>query len=1031
MAMLQGNQLTMLGLGNAATAGFGFGIHTRWHFDGALSWPKFGFDLYRRQATKGSRTCVDFRAIKFLDPKRTRFVYGAKDGTLTANSTASMTLDTGAPACVRTSSQSVFAFTVDRKIRQFSVNVVCASGSMTLKAYDGTMLVDTVNRAASGTPTTLTVTADRINRVVFTVPMAVELRQICWVPIVDGDWTKLVFLELPRDWIQASSRLHPSLPVDVRKRYEVAWPRLDRAIRKIKAGVLTETLADVSGADTAPQLAANYIHLLQMAALDPNLARMIGLYYQDETAATGSRYDYKIAGHWKAPASADHAWICFDLVRGTPPAVVRPSGLASRQVDVPGGIQGDPDSQSAAALGWTITRTAGGQLTKTAPVLYHVFREDKKPDRTWTAAQQLTQNRPVVAKAVATDARYYTDGPLALGTYRYRVAGIDIFGRQSALSTTTTVRLTDQVAPPPPIEVKAALPDPDATSPVTINVAWRWTSQQRAQAGDAKLFRVYHQYEDLYPVTGTVTAVAAGSVSDTSDLTTDLDPAGDYSRFSDGFLIHRGARYQVTDVNVAGSKLIVTVANRADASGARTVVPVAAPTSAASFAYLAFLTDAWKLKGRFLLKADWSQTTNWQSRYEAATLTAAETYTATIASVPVAVDSATPLATVMVAVCTEDAHGNVGALSVPVFVQVRNTDAPAAPVLAIGDDEYATKADWYGNSTYTLAIPTAGSGITYEIFRATDAALARAALSTTELEALNSYEDVSDADLKTWADAADATAPDLLEHRAAFTNVGTASADFTDTFPGTGRNRYVYKIRSVDAAGNRGAFTSAFVVHLYDVLPPNTPVITSVTSGDRQITLSWARNQERDLAGYRIYRTTLEEVADDIRGMDLVAEVAAGIETFAEDVVGMRDFWYRISAVDVRGNESAASQPSQVKAYDHGVPTEPTLLRAEWVKLDDDGLEYSYSDATSGLINAVAVEFSSPDFGVKALLQRMEEDTDWSNISVWSSGSADGVFVCYDATPSTDTQNIYRIRLMSCAGVILESGVTQTVEPAA
>lgn len=974
--MLQGNQLTMLGLGNAATAGFGLGIHTRWHFDATLSWPAFGFDLYRRQASKGAQSCIDFLKITFLDPKRLRFSYdtGAA-GKLTASATVPMTVVSSTTTSVlMTRSKATFTFTYSGKVRQFSINVVCASGTMTLKAYDGSMQVASTSLKATGTAVTLTVAADRINRVVFVAPTVAEIHQICWVPIVDGDWTKLASFNLPKDWAEANARLPVGMTIASRKPYKDAWPRLELVIKKIRSGILAEEKEARPRVDGNPKLEVNYIHLLQVAALDPNIARILGLYCQDETAAVGSNYDYKIAGNWKAAGSADHAWICFNLFRGALPAVTRPTGLASTQVEVPGGITGAMTSQTATALGWTITRTTDGQLTQTAPVMYHVFRQDLKPDGAWTTAKQLTKGRPVIAKAASTNARYYTDGPVALGAYRYKIAGIDIFGRQSTYSTTTTITLTDTVAPPSPIKVKAALTDPDDASPVDIDVSWSWSSAQRAQAGDAKLFRVYHQYQNLYPVDGAVTAVAAGSVSGTSDLTTDLDVAEDYSRFSDGFLFHRGDRYRVSDVKISGGAIIVTVQNKKDDSGAMTRAPAAATSSTASFSYLKFLGEAWKLKGRFLLKVDWTKTAHWQASYMTQSLTSAEAYSTTITGVPVSVDAATPTATVMAAVCCEDVNGNVGPLSVPVFVQVRNTTAPDAPAITAGENEYASKADWYGNSRYTVALPAAAAGISYEIFRATDAGLANAVKNSidvttelaSELEGLEAYEDIDEADLKDWADETESGDAAMLKYRKAFMNIGNASSDFEDEFPGTGRNRYIYKVCSVDTAGNRGEFADAFVVHLHDVTPPSAPVVTSVVGGDRQITLNWARNQERDMAGYRVYRTTVKEDSSDIRAMDLASEITAGTQTYTDTVEGLTDYYYRLVAYDNDGNVSSSTVALKGRAYDDSRPDPPTW---DTPTESDDGL---------------VLTWTSSDANLACMVQRSLLDADdWENLSGW------------------------------------------------
>jgi hypothetical protein len=992
MSVLQANSLAMLGLGNATTAGLDLGIHLRWHFSASLNWPTYGFDIFRRQAASALLTCIDFPSVVFADPRRMRASYdgGATPGKLTIISTAPLRVTTG-PYALATSRRATLVFACSEKMRQFTVNVLCTSGSISLKAYDGAMDVSSASAHANGTAVTLAVKADRFDRVVLTAPTAANLYQVCWAVVTDSsDWTKLVSLNLPPDQPTADRRLPASLSAPVRARYNSGWPRLTAVIGKIWSGLTSQVINAVSGTAGSPALDVNFIHLLQAASLDPNIARIVGLYFVDATAAIGSVYDYKVTGNWSAIGSAEYAWICFGLSRGTPAAVPRPSGLTRTQVTVPGGIAaGSRKSQSAVALGWTIPRSTGGQLHLTAPVLYNVYRDDRKPDGTWMATKTLTNGRPIVAKAASSNPRYYTDGPVALGAYRYKIAGVDIFGRSSAYSTRVGITVTDDAPPPPPIGLTALLADVEDTPPVDVNVSWTWTSDQREQAADASQFRVYHQYEDLYPADGTVTAVASGSVADTTNLTTDLDVSGDYSRFTDGYLHCRGARYRVTGIAVSGGSVVVTVENSKDGTAP------AAATPDGLRSYLVFLTDAWKMKGRFLLRTDWSNRSHWQSAYSTKTVTSASDYSTTIRNIPVTVDASTPTATIMIAVCTEDVNGNIGPLSTPVSVQVRNNVAPSAPSLSVTDAEYASKADYYGNSRYTIQFRSPASGTRYEIFRSTDTALRAAAGSSQELS------DITDTALLAWAD--DEYTETLLTYRSAFMNVATTDqTEHEDSFPGTINNRYVYKVRSIDSAGNRGSFADGFVVHLHDVFPPATPVWKTVVGGDREITLTWAKNQETDLAGYRVYRSDTAEGAEDIRSMTLVDEVPAGTETCTDTVEPLTNYWYRLTAIDTSDNESMPSPARVTRAADNTPPSPPAFTVSEW------------NDSSGAL--AVQLEWDAVASGVEVMIQRRKiSQTEFSAISTWIDSGTQS----YDDTEAEPyITYVYRLLVKSAAGVL-------------
>lgn len=92
----------------------------------------------------------------------------------------------------------------------------------------------------------------------------------------------------------------------------------------------------------------------------------------------------------------------------------------------------------------------------------------------------------------------------------------------------------------------------------------------------------------------------------------------------------------------------------------------------------------------------------------------------------------------------------------------------------------------------------------------------------------------------------------------------------------------------------------------HDVFPPATPTgLQAVFSGPGQkpfIDLVWKANTESDLAGYNVYRR--ESGAERKINTELVKEPA-----FRDaDVVPGHEYFYSISAVDVRGNESPRSE---------------------------------------------------------------------------------------------------------------------------
>ena len=104
-----------------------------------------------------------------------------------------------------------------------------------------------------------------------------------------------------------------------------------------------------------------------------------------------------------------------------------------------------------------------------------------------------------------------------------------------------------------------------------------------------------------------------------------------------------------------------------------------------------------------------------------------------------------------------------------------------------------------------------------------------------------------------------------------------------------------------------GDDTPAVTVVAHDIFPPKVPTgLQAVFSGPGQkafIDLVWAPNSEPDLAGYNIYRHEQDGQPAKLNS-DLVKT-----PTFRDtDVLAGRQYLYSVSAVDVRGNESARSE---------------------------------------------------------------------------------------------------------------------------
>jgi outer membrane protein assembly factor BamB len=115
---------------------------------------------------------------------------------------------------------------------------------------------------------------------------------------------------------------------------------------------------------------------------------------------------------------------------------------------------------------------------------------------------------------------------------------------------------------------------------------------------------------------------------------------------------------------------------------------------------------------------------------------------------------------------------------------------------------------------------------------------------------------------------------------------------------------YYYKIKAFDQTGNISDTSNQAIGNPRDVTPPSTPQNLTATPGDQQVILRWSQNTESDLHKYNIYRDTSSPANTLIDSV-----VGSPPDTFYVDmaVVNNITYYYRITAVDIVGNESGFS----------------------------------------------------------------------------------------------------------------------------
>jgi hypothetical protein len=206
-----------------------------------------------------------------------------------------------------------------------------------------------------------------------------------------------------------------------------------------------------------------------------------------------------------------------------------------------------------------------------------------------------------------------------------------------------------------------------------------------------------------------------------------------------------------------------------------------------------------------------------------------------------------------------------------------------------------------------------------------------------------------------------------------------------ESIDGRADNTYFYRIRTVNEIGALGQFgLSTPPISLRETTLPGRPTITKIESGDKQVTIKWISNYERNLLGFIIYRTDIERLASDVRRMHVLkCDDETGLTviisdpnlpeyTYIDDSVDpRRKYYYRIASMNSNGLMSFPSNIVVCEAIELALPSTPEweeVIRSldgrnailKWKTLDP--LQCIVKRSRLGIGSAIAVsDWLSPD----------------------------------------------------------------------
>lgn len=725
--------------------------------------------------------------------------------------------------------------------------------------------------------------------------------------------------------------------------------------------------------------------LFQTMAIHPEIARLLGLYWIDETADAATAYDYRVVGYW-TDRTREYVVENLDEASTTP----LPTTALARATPQPSPTRELPDgtvwpTQAMVGLGWEPpTPDPDAHLTLLdgiQPVAYRPERQDLGPraspgapqpddwealpvpadDGGWTVAAPVVPSpREENGQAPAWPPYFAYDEWVDYHAYAYRLVGLDLFGRASAPSDPIApVPVVDLVPPPAPTELEArifqrgdpslsaeerAVLFPSDSDRIALRVGWLWPDAVDRAVPDVKEF-VIHEVS-----VGIDAFSAPSNAAAWRDVTLWEGPLGTPLARSAGTPDPvRGARvYQVT-------------------------------------------------------------------------LTEAELPAAFTTAMTADDDRPTATAWITVGAVDHDDFNLRGAAAAPTVVVARDWDAPPAPGAPVRDGAATIAA---GQARVSIRVDGADRRYTYEAFR----------LNAVELAALPpggplpapcvESADAIKRDLQRRALASAGAMKPITASPVAATGSPTA-AILSDSVDAAVGQRLVYVVRAIDPAGNRGARSCpSEPIDVIDGMPPAPPVITAMVGGESSITLTWNAARETDLERYEVLRTADPASTNEKRKMSrvLVADAsgnalepigAADAEslTVAGDhllrwtdhsVVAGADVHYRLVAIDTSGNASPLSATAVGRAVDDVAPAAPTWASPGAVR----ALDGSGAPVIILTWNALA------ELGARYLVQRRETPTGaWIPVEGWTAG-----ITWIDAAVAPGHEPHYRIRAMDRTG---------------
>jgi len=200
-----------------------------------------------------------------------------------------------------------------------------------------------------------------------------------------------------------------------------------------------------------------------------------------------------------------------------------------------------------------------------------------------------------------------------------------------------------------------------------------------------------------------------------------------------------------------------------------------------------------------------------------------------------------------------------------------------------------------------------------------------------------------------------------------------------------------YRILALDINDHEIASSDA-LGQLRDDLPPSVPGgLTGICDSSGQVTLSWNKNKELDLAGYYVFQSNTKNGEYSILTNNGEVKDSVYRDTLLDENFIERNF-YKILALDFRGNQSDFSEPIKVKIPDKVPPIKPVFKGRKTL---ENKIEIEWTNS------------SSQDIMTNELQKKPQDSIQWITLLVDSTRGTTRIYL--DSLVQYTTVYNYRI----------------------